>query len=159
MSKYYTGFILAACFLLLSGGGVAHEYIREHPNTLRQSPCVTRWVAPPYPIFARQSHTQESIKASVIVDSDGVPTSIQVSDGYLFLRRSVEITLSKWRFCPPNEEFGESRVSFDLEFRFELQGDWTDAWVPTHIIYDDSGVMTIRTAPPGIAHVDPEDPL
>ena len=135
------GTILALIALLLS-----------HPLAGENNPlCLCQFVAPTYPPFARQIHTEGTIEIAVTYDSAGKPATINPLTPEPFtktapLRKAAIDSVSHWRFCPTPGESDRNEVIVTFRFKLrDIQPAETDHWSPTEVSFEPPAIVNITT--------------
>jgi TonB family protein len=76
---------------------------------------------PSYPLSAKQSRIQGTVRVSVIIDEIGIVTKAKAVDGPIELWRASEEAAMKWRFTPVELSGQRIQVQGVLTFNFTLQ--------------------------------------
>ena len=79
-------------------------FSQEHTEGTRK--ILTR-VAPQYPTLARSMRIQGSVKADVLVASNGTVKSVEVKGGHPLLAQSAQNALHEWTWEPAPRETHE----------------------------------------------------
>jgi hypothetical protein len=98
-----------------------------------------------YPLAARLSHTQGTVVAHLVLDSEGRVTRVSVS-GHPMLADAVEVWLKGWTF-----EVGGKNTA-DIVVEFKLVGEARYYNAETLVTYDLPGRVTVVTQPPVCDH-------
>ena len=106
MKKTVVALLVLAPLLLLSASPApaqAHENVRK----------VVSKVAPQYPNLARPLHLQGSVRADVVVGSNGKVMSVEVKGGHPLLAKAAQDALSQWTWEPaPHQTHENVELSF-----------------------------------------------
>lgn len=76
---------------------------------------------PVYPAVARAVKQQGDVVVRMVIDTHGVPTSVQVEQGPSLLRAAAEQSARRWRFSPALVNGQPVPASFLLTLKFRLQ--------------------------------------
>ncbi|HJV90654.1 MAG TPA: energy transducer TonB [Holophagaceae bacterium] len=75
---------------------------------------------PVYPALARVAHVQGDVLVRMVIDAQGVPTSVQVEQGHPALRAAAEQSARLWRFTAAQVNGHAVPATFLLTLKFRL---------------------------------------
>lgn len=106
--------------------------------------CLTQFVAPEYPDFARAQGYSGTVRARVLIGATGTWRNISIVEGNSWMHRTVIRALEQWRFCNCISEGRE----IDIAFHFRLAGERSNYWNNTLVEIRRPADVYITTNPP-----------
>ncbi len=98
-------------------GGSAPSVFQVSADAVR----ILHQEVPVYPAVARAVKQQGDVVVRMVIDTHGVPTSVQVEQGPSLLRAAAEQSARQWRFSPALVNGQPVPASFLLTLKFRLQ--------------------------------------
>jgi protein TonB len=68
---------------------------------------------PAYPELARHMHLSGTVKATLVIGTDGLVKDVQIHGGHPLLIDAVQSAVKKWKYAPAGSE-----TTAELEFNF-----------------------------------------
>jgi TonB family protein len=126
--------------LLLLVAGVS---IQTYPDD--NDLCLCKFVAPRYPVIARQSHISGDVRLRVHFDAQGIPGEINVvEEGNPVLRESAVKAVKQWQFCRLSGVDRDHQMVVTIKFTIGKYA--TQSWYPTEVSFGPPATVEI-TAP------------
>lgn len=104
------------------------------------SVCVSSFVAPAYPVIARQARIEGTVRLRVQTNPEGQPVTVESIGGHPLLSEAAEQAVKQWRFCA-----GEARER-EIQVVFKLKPEDASVFAPTEVEF--SGAETVEVRAP-----------